>query len=274
MSRREPPYGAGKVRQVFADSLFSHTHVVVVQKDGDRESPGNRWRHGRRFKSWNDADQVHEKDENEQRPDERQHTCSTVFQRVMRLARQEFIERFERQLEFAGVFHRKLRASAQRTAPGSLATTRISMVIQFSQGCAGSAAGLPIALKNESSGPARKRLNRAVLQSSASACIDQFVYDFEDDCRCARPTDPIAPAATFGPRNLIITQAPARRTRMRLTKNQADRLLATRADGACQASPALETDVGDAAPIRNANPDGSPCRATPLRLLRASPNRQ
>src|SRR5579871_726508 len=64
-----------------------------------------------------------------------------------------------------------------------IATTRISMVIQFSQGCAGSVAGCPIAASNESSGPARKRLNRAVVQTSVSACIDEFDNDFQDHSR-------------------------------------------------------------------------------------------
>src|ERR1700679_3170649 len=61
-----------------------------------------------------------------------------------------------------------------------IATTRISMVIQFSHGCAGSAAGWPSPARNEASGPARKRLNRTVVQTSASACINEFVDDFED----------------------------------------------------------------------------------------------
>src|SRR5581483_10847558 len=60
-----------------------------------------------------------------------------------------------------------------------IAATRISTESQFSHGCAGSCA-TPSAFQNELSGPAKNRFSRAVLQISASACINEFVKDFQD----------------------------------------------------------------------------------------------
>src|SRR6266700_2197776 len=82
-----------------------------------------------------------------------------------------------------------------------IATTRISVVSQFSQGCAGSVGGCPTAVRNESSGPARKRLNRTVVQTSASACIDHFVYEFEDH-RCARDKQTYSGSGEIQPEKL------------------------------------------------------------------------
>src|SRR5579864_6393805 len=65
-----------------------------------------------------------------------------------------------------------------------MTTTTISMVIQFSQGCAGFSAGRPIALRSESSGPAKNRLNSLVVHKSTSCSgIDQFKDELEEHSR-------------------------------------------------------------------------------------------
>src|SRR5580698_4857957 len=88
---RQVPHRTREVRQVFPDALLPDTHVVVIQKDGNSDATGDRWGHGRRFEAWDDPDQIHQKYEDEHRADKWEIFTGPMFQRIVRLARQEVV---------------------------------------------------------------------------------------------------------------------------------------------------------------------------------------
>ena len=101
--RREYRHGSGEMREILPDSVRSNTNGVVIQESCRGAAERHRRKHGGRFESRYDSDQVGEQDKNEDGAEITEIAVPAVPHLLIRLPVQEFVDQLEGVLQPAGI---------------------------------------------------------------------------------------------------------------------------------------------------------------------------